>query len=250
MDRVIATLPCVASVEMVETALDVRDCHGNQLRFMPNNLKVDLDAAEGEAEKDRITRDFLEKGLAAMAGITMPALDQLEASLVPVLRPAGYFTAAGDGPDRMVFQPFMAGLDLGYALDKPGSLAFLSQSMADELGLGLPEVDALARKNLAARLPEVIWEVAQEDPWIGWAYLDETLEGSLLTVPEAFTDLAKARGDLVIMHPEKGILLVMAREDAPLEQLRALALEKFKSSGHGITPELFLWHAGAILPLP
>ncbi|MCW1917225.1 hypothetical protein NX862_00495 [Rhodobacter sp. KR11] len=250
MARVAREVPCVVTAEVEGTLLLVKDCKGAELRYSPDKLMVELQDISDEADKERLTRQRIEAGIAAVYRSVEPTLADVQKDLVPVIRPISFFRGLAPSPDPILSRGFLDGLGIAYAISSPGTLAYVSEKTAQDLGLDAAGLDALARENLAARALSVTWEPLSQAPWMASARLDLAIQGSLLLVPEAFAPLAAEHGDLIILHPDQTTLLVLASDEVDPLLIRQTAAELFAGSPLGITPELFLWHEGKITLLP
>lgn len=149
---------------------------------------------------------------------------------------------------RPYIRPLGGGLVVGYALDTPDSMNWLSCADIDTKGLG--DADALhahALENLAARIPDMT--IAGGGGRFA-ARLDRNYDASMALLFDRWGSGLEVRGFPVLCMPARDEMLVCGSDDIDsLLALVEMAETIVAQSAYALTDRMFTFRDGRLVPL-
>ncbi|HVT89045.1 MAG TPA: DUF1444 family protein [Tepidisphaeraceae bacterium] len=159
---------------------------------------------------------------------------------------------AAAGPAPMVYQPLVAGLIVGYAIDGPRSLWYVTKPTLARWNVELDALHELALENLVGRSEAIAAQAAQDQDGNVNLILFQTLDGldaSRILLPTLHERLREHLGSpFVAGVPNRDILLCFRDEPANVERLRQQIQTDFGQMPHPVTDRLLLVTPDGIAP--
>ena len=223
----------------------IKSSDGNEVRAFLDNAWNEASAPG--ADRAEVCRRYLHAFVMAQAGQSTPAALPDTNSIVAVIRDKTFLDQfAGMGATKtnsLVFEPLVADLNIIYASDREGAIAYLNEGDRTALGLDLPALHRLALVNLHRILPSV--KLHGPGPLFA-IEADGNYESSLLLSDKLWNEEASAvQGDLVAAVPARGFLLFTGSASPEgLKQLRAMVDEIYASGSHVISKTLLVRRNG------
>ena len=215
-------------------------------------VKAFLDNAWAEAEKNaadrpEICRRYLATLMTLKTGQEGKSAPPDTNSIVALVRDSSFLEQFGrmgaTKTNALVFEPLAADINVVYACDREGSIAYLTEGDRTALGLDLPALRQLALTNLQRLLPPL--KLDGPGPLFA-VEADGNYESSLLLSDKLWNEQASAvRGDLVAAVPARDFLLFTGSSSPDgLTQLRQMVERIYANSPHVISKTLLVRRNG------
>jgi hypothetical protein len=169
------------------------------------------------------------------------AFDEVRERVLPMLlsEQAGEVQSA-----TMVTQPFVAGLHIGYGIDRDRTIAYVPQIAFKEWNIELDDLHATALQNLVARSESIAAQAAQDPDGRINLIIFQTMDGfdaSRLLLPTLHDRLSEHLGSpFAAGVPNRDILLCFRNDDETVARLRHQISEDFRNMPHPVTEKLLL----------
>jgi len=147
------------------------------------------------------------------------------------------------GMDGLVAERLVADIWVAYAIDRPGSLAYLSENMRKMMDISLEELRKLAPVNLTRTVP-VIGRVGEAPRFMMTA--GGTLEASLLVLDALWREQEKhVDGELVLAVPSREVVMFTGSNckdviDGMKRQIKEIA----RATPYFVSEALLVWRNG------
>jgi uncharacterized protein YtpQ (UPF0354 family) len=213
----------------------------------PDNLHINLQAADGEAARAGVLADFVAGILGSVADMSAAATTDLPlAQIMPVLRAYDFL----QDPDAATLprQDFPGGLTVYWVVDLPTSTKSVSDEALAASGLTAMELAERALENLRRYATDV-----QHVDMGGAAglVLDGYYESSLLLLPEIWQDIDRRLGTVVVAPIARDIVVYFDGEDpVALADMRGFAQAQFARVAYPISADLYRWEGDHWTLLP
>lgn len=152
----------------------------------------------------------------------------------------------------MVTQPFVAGLHIGYGIDRDRTIAYLSKAIFQEWKIDVDELHETALQNLVVRSEAIAANAAQDPDGRINLIIFQTMDGfdaSRILLPTLHEKLREHLGNQFVAGiPNRDILLCFRDEEDNVARLRHQIGEDFRSMPHPVTDRLLLVTADGIAP--
>ncbi len=144
--------------------------------------------------------------------------------------------------NRLPRTPFVADLAIVYVLDGETGMRMISQNDLDENALKLDELDALAKKNLAAMF-ETLTPMEDIARGIFTNTQDENYASAMLVLPELWAPLSKKIGApmLVSVPARNRLFAVSGKDEDAVEAFKKVTAAALESEDHALSGALLEW---------
>jgi hypothetical protein len=199
--------------------------------YLANVFRETADATSAER------RERLEKLLRLMAPMPEDDWETVRPKLRPVVRPVTFGAAGPAGMRPPLSRPAMPFLRELVVIDAPDAMAYVLPDRADEWGVEVDEVFAVARENLAA-----IARASFDREWRDGAAVSMFDDGdgyytSLLLSPGWLAEVSERMGGPAIAFaPDNNTLLVAPLPEGGLEQIYAIVEHSFGEAVRYLSP--------------
>jgi hypothetical protein len=152
--------------------------------------------------------------------------------------------AQGDGSPQPVSRPFLADLDLVYALDISEPAPLLSEGMLAAWGIDRDTAQARALANLRANFGGIHHKPVARLPWLHVIDSDDGYAASRLLLLDKWSAIAIELGEpLIVGVPTRDVVVFTAsRDPQQLQQLRDTVETLAQHQERPVSRQLFVWH--------
>ena len=225
--------------------LAVTHSDGSQSRVFLDNAWND--AQEHPADRPEVVRRYLNALHGVKGDASSVIRPQDTNTLVAVIRDDLFLRQVGESglktTNRIVFEPFVADLNVLYAIDREGAIQYLTEADRQKWNLAVPELRALAMTNLKRLLPELNRH-GSEPLWMLVA--DGNYEASLLLADKLWDDQAEVvQGDIVAGVPVRDMLMFTgSRSPGGIRALREAVDQIHAKGSHRVSKTLLVRRHG------
>ncbi|SDT60044.1 hypothetical protein [Actinoplanes derwentensis] len=199
--------------------------------YLANVFRETEDATPAER------RERLERLIGLMAPMPEDDWETVRAKLRPVLRPVTFGVAGPAGMRPPLSRPAMPFLRELVVIDAPDAMAYVLPDRVDEWGVGVDEVFAVARENLAAIARQSLERSWRDGPVVSLLDDGDGYFTSLLLAPGWLAEVGERMGGPVLAFvPDNNTLLLTPLPEQGGEQLYAAVERVFGEAVRYLSP--------------
>lgn len=215
--------PEIEVVSERSAQIELRLPDGSTGTLMLDNLYSGLAAGASDAEAQGEAIAAFVAGVLSQHAESMKPLSLAEHSgrLLPRLVPEGFAREAATPDPIPASASGIPGLETVYVLDGDASVMYLTESRLAELGLGLPELHALALENLRLNFPALVVRGVVEKGTVNMLKVGDSFDATRLLLVPGCLEEGEALAAVVPDRETLGLLPIPP--DGDWEPIRRLA---------------------------
>ena len=176
------------------------------------------------------------------------SFDELKERILPMI----LAEKARESSQKIISQPLVDGISVGYAIDSDRTIAYISAAQFESWNVSKDDLHETAVANLVTRSDSMNAHAAQDHYGRINLILFQTMDGydaSRILLPTLHERLREHLGSpFVAAIPNRDILLCFRDEEETLNQLREQVADDHRRLPHGVTDRLLLVTADGLAP--